>query len=106
MPVTAEGQELPYAGTPEMDALLQQINQNPQMLQVVGQQPALLAEIMKHVGLNVEEQQLRDMVDSWPDEAAEASMPQTTPTARTVAATPEAGVEDDEDADEDATAEV
>lgn len=74
MPTTAEGQELPYAGTPEMDALIQQINKNPEMLAVVGQQPALLAEVMKHVGLNTSEQQLIDMVSEWPDEAAEAAM--------------------------------
>jgi len=74
MPVSASGAELPYAGTPEMDALLQNINQNPQMLQVVGQDPALLAEMMKHVGLNTNEQQLIDMVSDWPDEAAQASI--------------------------------
>lgn len=74
MPVGEGGQELPYAGTPEMDALLAQINQNPQMLAVVGQQPALLAEVMKHVGLNTNEQQLIDMVSEWPDEAADTAV--------------------------------
>jgi len=74
MPEAEGGQELPYAGTPEMDALLQQINQNPQMLQVVGQNPDLLAEVMKHVGLDVNSQQLIDMTSDWPDEAAEDSM--------------------------------
>jgi hypothetical protein len=85
MPVAEGGGELPYAGTPEMDALLQNINQNPEMLQVVGQNPALLAEMMKHVGLNTNEQQLIDMVADWPDEAAQASLTEgqggTTPPA-------------------------
>ena len=76
MPQGEGGQELPYAGTPEMDALLQNINQNPEMLQVVGQNPALLAEMMKHVGLNTNEQQLIDMVSDWPDEAAQAALTQ------------------------------
>jgi len=74
MPETEEGQELPYAGTPEMDALFQQINQNPQMLQVVGQNPELLAEVMKHAGLDTNAQELIDMTAEWPDEAAEDSM--------------------------------
>ena len=79
MPEAEGGQELPYAGTPEMDALLQQINQNPQMLQVVGQNPDLLAEVMKHVGLDVNSQQLIDMTSDWPDEAAEDTMQASLP---------------------------
>ena len=100
MPVTAEGQELPYAGTPEMDALVQQINKNPEMLAVVGQQPALLAEVMKHVGLNTSEQQLIDMVSDWPDEAAEAAMSgDKTASARAIpaASRPELPVEPDDE---------
>lgn len=104
MPVTAEGQELPYAGTPEMDALIQQINKNPEMLAVVGQQPALLAEVMKHVGLNTSEQQLIDMVSDWPDQAAQSAMGDSkTASARAVpaASRPELPVEPAEPDDEE-----
>jgi len=72
----AEGvQDVPHAGTPEMDALFAQLNQNPDMLRVVGQNPELLAEVMKHAGLDVDAQELIDMTTSWPDEAAQASLP-------------------------------
>jgi len=74
MPQAEGGQELPYAGTPEMDALFAQINQNPQMLQVVGQNPDLLAEVMKHAGLDTSAQELIDMTSEWPDEAADAAI--------------------------------
>jgi len=74
MPEGEGGQELPYAGTPEMDALFAQINQNPQMLQVVGQNPDLLAEVMKHAGLDTSAQELIDMTSEWPDEAADAAI--------------------------------
>lgn len=74
MPEGEGGQELPYAGTPEMDALFAQINQNPQMLQVVGQNPDLLAEVMKHAGLDTSAQELIDMTAEWPDEAADAAI--------------------------------
>jgi len=77
MPQGEGGQTLPYAGTPEMDALFQQINKNPDMLQAVGQNPDLLAEVMKHAGLDVDAQELIDMTSEWPDEAAEASLPPT-----------------------------
>jgi len=79
MPQGEGGQQLPYAGTPEMDALFQQISQQPDMLRVVGQNPELLAEVMKHAGLDVDAQELIDMTSEWPDEAAEQSMQASLP---------------------------
>ena len=50
MPEGEGGQELPYAGTPEMDQLIQQINQNPAIMQQIAQNyPELVDEIMKHI---------------------------------------------------------
>ena len=97
MPQAEGGQELPYAGTPEMDALFQQINQNPQMLTVVGQNPELLAEVMKHAGLDTNAQQLIDMTSDWPDEAAEASVQASLPPSDE--ATAEAPAPDDDEAE-------
>ena len=103
MPVGEGGQQLPYAGTPEMDALFQQINNNPQMLQVVGQNPELLAEVMKHAGLDTNAQQLIDMTSEWPDEAAERSMQASLPPSgealgsAPTTADDEVAVEDDDD---------
>ena len=96
MPVDESGQALPYAGTPEMDALFQQINNNPQMLQVVGQNPELLAEVMKHAGLDTNAQQLIDMTSEWPDEAAERSMQASLPPGGEETAGAPADVDDTE----------
>ena len=81
MPEGAGGQELPYAGTPEMDALLQQVNQNPAIMQQIAQEPALLAELLKHIG--VDKSDIME-VSQWMDDSADkasgsaASEPQPT----------------------------
>ena len=97
MPTTAEGGELPYAGTPEMDALFAQINTNPQMLQVVGQNPELLAEVMKHAGLDTNAQELIDMTAEWPDEVAEDAIQASAPANDPMHEAPQANYDDEED---------
>lgn len=68
MPEGAGGQALPYAGTPEMDALLQQVNQNPAIMQQIAQEPALLAELLKHMGVDRSD---IDEVGEWMDKSAD-----------------------------------
>jgi len=68
MPVGQGGQELPYAGTPEMDAFIQQINQQPAIMQQLP--PEAVAEVLKHLGLDKSD---LDEVGEWMDGAADAA---------------------------------
>jgi len=57
---------IPVAGTPEMDAFIQQINQNPAVMQQLP--PQAVAEVLKHLGIDKEE---LTEVGEWMDDAAD-----------------------------------